>query len=80
MISSKYVQEAVRNCEQTLKDTYGGTYNFPKSAPNPLPMGYRPQKYVYEPLSPELASYYQYLIGIMRWMVEIRRIAISTET
>ena len=59
----KYVQEAVRNCEQTLKDTYSGTYKFPNSAPNPLPMGYRPEKDVSKPLGPDLASYYQSLIG-----------------
>ena len=31
------------------------------------------------PLEPELASYYQSLIGVMRWMVEIGRIGIVTE-
>ena len=54
LIPSKYVQEAVRNFEQTLKDTYYGTYKFPKSAPNTFPMGYRPEKDVSEPLSTEL--------------------------
>ena len=62
-----------------MKDTYGGTHTFPNSAPNNFPMGYRPEKDVYGPLSPELASYYQYLIGVMRWMVEIGRIDIATE-
>ena len=37
---SKYVQEAVRNCKQALKDTYGGTHNLPKHAQKPFPMGY----------------------------------------
>ena len=36
---SKYVQEAVRNCEQALRYTYGGTHKMPKRAPNPFPMG-----------------------------------------
>ena len=31
------------------------------------------------PLEPELASYYQSLIVVMRWMVETRRIDIATE-
>ena len=69
---SRYVQEDVLNFEQTLNDTYSGTYKFPKSAPNTLPKVYRPKKDVSEPLSPELASYYQSLIDVMRWIVEIR--------
>ena len=76
---SKYVQEAVRNCEQALKDTYDGTYKLPKSAPNPFPMGYRHEKDASKLLSPELASYYQSLIRIMWRMVEIGRIGIATE-
>ena len=32
-----------------------------------------------EPLSPELALYYQSLIGVMRWVVEIGRIDIATK-
>ena len=66
---SKYVQEAVRNCEQALKDTYGGTHKMPKNSPNPFPMGYKPEMDLTTPLKPELASYYQPLIGVIRWMV-----------
>ena len=76
---SKYVQEAVKNCEQALKDTYGGTYKLLKHAPNPFPMGYKPELDLSTPLDPELASYYQSLIGVMRWMVEIGRIDIAVE-
>ena len=68
---SKYVQEAVRNCKQALKDTYGVTHKLPKYAPNPFPMGYKMEMDLTTPLEPELASYYQSLIGVMRWMVEI---------
>ena len=35
----KYVQEALRNCDQALRDTYGGTYKFPNNNPNPFLMG-----------------------------------------
>ena len=62
-----------------MKDTYGGTYKIPKSATNPTPMGYRPGKDMSEPLSPKLSSYYKYLIGVMRRMVDIRRIDIDTK-
>ena len=32
-----------------------------------------------DPLDPDLASYYQTMIGVMRWMVEIGRIEIAIE-
>ena len=76
---SKYVQEAVLKCDQALRDTYGGTYKFPKNSPNPFPMGYKPETDLTTLLSPDLASYYQSLIVVMRWMVEIGRIDISKE-
>lgn len=79
MSASKYVQEAVRNCKTALKEEYGGKYSLPKSAPNPLPVGYKPESDVSEPLNPEMASYYQSLIGIMRWMVELGRVDIAVE-
>ena len=65
---SKYVQEAVKNCEQALKDL-DGNYKLPKHAPNPFPMGYKPELDISTPLEPELASYYQSLIGVMRWIL-----------
>ena len=76
---SKYVQDAVQNCEHDLRDTYGGTYKFPKNAPNPFPMGYKPETDLTTPLSPEIAYYYQSLFGVMCWMVEIVIIDIATE-
>ena len=75
---SKYVKEAMKNCEQVLKDL-GGTYKLPKHAPNPFHMGYKPELDVSTPLEPELASYYQSVIGVMRWMCEIGRIDLALE-
>ena len=34
---SKYVQEAVRNCEKALRDTYGGTHKLPKTCTKLFP-------------------------------------------
>ena len=42
-------------------------------------MGYKPELDISTPLEPELASYYQSLIGVMRWMCEIGRIDIALE-
>ena len=62
-----------------MRYTYGGTYKFPKNYPNPFLMGYKTETDLTTPFYTELASYYQYMIDIMRWMVEIGRIDIATE-
>ena len=48
-------------------------------APNPFVGGYRPETDTTDPLDPDRASYYQNMIGVMRWMVQIGRIDIATE-
>ncbi len=47
--------------------------------PNPIPTKYEPGIDVSPELDPDLASYFQSLIGIMCWMIELGRIAIATE-
>jgi hypothetical protein len=76
---SKYVNQAVRNCETHLKDHYDGHYSLPKRADNPFSMSYEPELDDSTPLDPDTASYFQSIIGVMRWMVEIGRIDIATE-
>ena len=39
---SKYVQEAVRNCQKHLKENYPADYELTTNAPNPFPLGYEP--------------------------------------
>ena len=46
---------------------------------NPFVGGYRPETDMADPLDPDGASYYQTMIGVMMWMVEIGRIDIATE-
>ena len=46
---------------------------------NTFPKGYRPEIDISEELGPKEASYYQYLIGIVRLMVELGRVDIFTE-
>ena len=79
LIPSKYVQEAVRNCSNHLKKNFDGKYGLTRNAPNPFPMGCDPPTDVSPVCSPEEASYFQSIIGVMRWMVEIGRIDIATE-
>ena len=71
MLPSKYVKQAVSNCNKHLKDNYGGQFSLPKRAPNPFMMDYAPEMDQTDVLTPDLALYYQSLIGIMRWMIEI---------
>ncbi|KAL7523110.1 hypothetical protein ACHAWF_000375, partial [Thalassiosira exigua] len=48
-------------------------------ASNVLPKDYRPEIDVTTELEAEEASYYQSLIGVLRWMVELGRVGICTE-
>ena len=54
-------------------------WKLPKRADNPLPIGYMPELDVSPVLKPNLASYYQSQIGVLRWMVELGRVDINTE-
>lgn len=74
--SSKYVQESVKNVEGYLERT---NQALPSRAETPIRTSYRPEL----DMSPELASteaaYYQSLIGILRWIVELGRVDICLE-
>ena len=69
----------MKNCEQHLADEYPKRYKLLKDAPNPFMMGYEPDQDVSEVLALQEASYFQSLIRIMRWMVELGRVDIATE-
>jgi hypothetical protein len=74
--SSHYIQNVVANLEGWMKDK---SYRLPKRAPTPMTAGYRPELDVSKLLDAETANYYQSLIGVLRWTVEIGRIDITTE-
>ena len=75
--SSQYVQEAVSNVGNFLQDLY--VYMLSMKINAPLYKGYRPEL----DSSPELdgadGAYYQSLISILWWMVELGRIDICCE-
>jgi len=83
--SSQYVQEACRNVRKYLKDKYGDDkiqdrqYLMPKKAGAALSNGSCPEIDVTPELLPEDAAYYQSLIGVLRWMVELGRVDIGCE-
>jgi hypothetical protein len=74
--SSHYVHEVVKNLEEWMKDK---SYRLPKRASTPMTPGYRPELDVTGVLDAQTANYYQSLIGVLRWTVEIGRIDITTE-
>ena len=74
--SSQYVQNAVSNVEEYLRRI---DRSLPKRANAPFTNDYRPEIDVTSELSSQLASYYQSLIGILRWIVELGRIDITAE-
>jgi hypothetical protein len=77
MSSHSYVKEAVRNVKEWLEKR---DRTLKKRAPGVLPTGYRPELDVSDLCDEGDATYYQQLIGILRWTVELGRIDICCET
>jgi hypothetical protein len=74
--SSQYVQAAVENVENHLHEK---GLKLPTRANTPLSNGYRPEVDTSELLVGVDLSYYQSLIGVLRWMVELGRVDICCE-
>jgi hypothetical protein len=74
--SSQYVQAAVKNVETHLT-RHGG--KLPPHAKTPIQTSYRPELDVTPELKPIDAAYYQSLVGVLRWMVELGRVDICLE-
>jgi hypothetical protein len=74
--SHQYVQAAVMNVHDHLIKK---GLKLPYSAPNPLSIDYRPEIDVTPELGEADASYYQCLIGVLRWIVELGRVDIDVE-
>jgi hypothetical protein len=74
--SHQYVHAAVQNVHAHLEKK---GMKLPYSAPNPLSTDHRPEIDVTPELGEADASYYQHLIGILRWIVELGRVDINVE-
>ena len=72
--SSQYVKEAVSNVEIFLQDLDGSMLSMKINAP--LSNGYRPELDSSPQLDGADGAYYQSLIGILWWIVELGRIDI----
>ena len=76
--ATQYVREAVKNVEGYMKEQ-GYTFTSKKIGV-PIPTSYHPELDNSAELDTESAAYYQSLIGILRWIVELGRIDINFET
>jgi hypothetical protein len=76
---SKYVIQAVEIRQVHLTDKLNGKYSIPTRVDNPFPVDYDPSTDLSDILDPDCSSFYQHLIGVMRWMVELGHINIATE-
>jgi hypothetical protein len=61
-----------------LTEKLNKKYSIPARADNPSPVDYDPSTDLSDILDPECSSFYQHLIGVMRWMVELGCIDIAT--
>jgi hypothetical protein len=77
MSARKYVKESIKNVQSMLEED-GLTLPTCKSRA-PIPTDYRPELDISKELDVEMASRYQQLIGVLRWMVEIGRVDILHE-
>jgi len=76
MSSEQYVEEAIRNVELELSLS---ERKLSMKASTPLTAGYRPELDISPLLDDAQANYYQNLIGILRWAVELGRIDIHVD-
>ncbi len=76
---SKNVAQAVKNCSKHLTNKLNNRFCLHQRADNLFPYDYCPELDLSDPLDPECSSFYQHLVGVMRWMVELGRIDIATE-
>jgi hypothetical protein len=72
--SEEYVQLAIKNVETELEKIGKALSN---KVTTPMPSGYRPELDVSQLLGDAQANYYQNLMGVLRWAVELGRIDIN---
>ena len=77
--SSQYIQSAVKNVEEYIGKPENSHLKILSKAETPLMTSYRPELDVSPELTPRDSAYYQSLIGILRWIVELGRIDICLE-
>ena len=77
--SSQYVQSTIKNVEEYVRKPKNSHLKIPSKAETPLKTSYRQELDVSPELMPRDSAYYQSLIGILQWIVELGRIDICLE-
>ena len=77
-VVSKYVKDAICNTEDYIEKNLDGM-KLKKKASHSWPSNYMAEDDESPELPSQLASYYQYLISILHWTVELGRVDIITE-
>jgi hypothetical protein len=77
--SSQYVQAAVKNVEEYLSKPENAKWKMPSRAETPMQTTYRPELDVSPESSTRESAYYQSMIGVLRWIVELGRVDICLE-
>ena len=78
MSSSKYVQEAIANVDRYLASNHIGK-QMKRKVKSTWPSGYEAELDTSEELKEREASFYQHLIGVLHWIVELGRVDVITE-
>ena len=73
-----YLKGVISNVNKNLEQAKTSLKNF-GDGKRPYPSSYRPEIDVSRELDPEQTNYFQQLIGILRWSIELGRIDIYTE-
>ena len=76
---SQYIQSAIKNVEVYIGRPENSHLKILSKAETPLTTSYRPELDVSPELMPRDSAYYQSLIGILRWIVELGRIDICLQ-
>lgn len=76
MCSKDYIKLAINNIEQRLKEK---RLKLPGKALTPMENNYSPELDMSPELDSENITFYQEIIGMLRWAIEIGRVDINTE-
>ena len=74
--SEEYIKSAVRNVEEKLAKS---KFRLPTKCLSPFTSGYHPAEDTSPELNAEGLNYYQELIGVLRWGIELGRVDILLE-
>ena len=77
--SSQYVRTAVKNMDEYLKSDTSWSWKLLAKAEMPMWAAYRPELDVSPELNHHDTSYYQSLIGVLWWIVELGRVDICLQ-